>query len=222
MSDPRRLEESSYKVEQMRRAASLGLRLPRTLVTNDPVRLRDFHADCAGEIVHKTLAAPLMGVDSGRVYALDEALPATVPGLLTRRVTAEHLAQSDRVALMPSFFQELVAKRTELRVTVFEDQIFTAVLHSQDDERTAVDWRHHEVPFRYSSGVLPDDVARKCLALMRSYELTFGTFDFIVTPEGEHVFLEMNPNGQWMFVQQRLPELTMAQTLVDILLRNAA
>ena len=43
--------------------------------------------------------------------------------------------------------------------------------------------------------------------LMRRMNLCFGSLDFIVTPEGEHVFLEVNPVGQfgWIADQTGLP-----------------
>lgn len=119
-------------------------------------------------------------------------------------------------------FQELVPKRIELRVTVISDQVFTAAVDSQADERTALDWRLQadaDIPWMASD--LPDDLRQLCLDMVADYGLTYGAFDFIVTPEGEHIFLELNPNGQWMFVQERVPELRMAQALVDTLIAHS-
>jgi pyruvate carboxylase len=45
-------------------------------------------------------------------------------------------------------------------------------------------------------------VACGVTGLMRSLGLRFGALDFLVTPEGEWVFLEVNPNGQRAFVEQ--------------------
>ena len=48
---------------------------------------------------------------------------------------------------------------------------------------------------------MPESIAGKCTAFLRRMGLSFGCFDFIVTPSGEYVFLECNPNGQWLWVE---------------------
>ena len=50
---------------------------------------------------------------------------------------------------------------------------------------------------------LPDDVAARLRRLMDALDLRFGGIDMRVTPEGEHVFLEVNPAGEYLFVTER-------------------
>jgi biotin carboxylase len=65
---------------------------------------------------------------------------------------------------------------------------------------------------------LPPEVEEGCLRLMRRLGLLFGCFDFIVTPEGEHVFLEVNPAGQFLWVEEANPEILLLAPFVDFLL----
>lgn len=46
--------------------------------------------------------------------------------------------------------------------------------------------------------------------------LNFGCFDLIVTPDGEYVFLECNPNGQWLWVELATG-LPIAEAIADFL-----
>jgi D-alanine-D-alanine ligase-like ATP-grasp enzyme len=41
------------------------------------------------------------------------------------------------------------------------------------------------------------------MELMRIFGLQYGAVDFRVTPEGEHVFLEVNPAGEFLFISRR-------------------
>ena len=111
-------------------------------------------------------------------------------------------------------------KRTELRVTVIGDELFAAEILSQEHAETVVDWRRFDVPVTWRRAELPDSVAAQCLALTRGYGLNFGAVDLVSTPDGRYVFLEINPNGQFLFVQERVPELRMGQALAACLLRG--
>lgn len=118
-------------------------------------------------------------------------------------------------------FQEYVPKRVELRVTVIGDDIFAAEIDSQADEQASVDWRRFamEIPFRQAT--LPTEVAERCLTLVKSYGLNFSAMDLILTPDGRYVFVENNPNGQFIFVEKLVPELRMTEALAACLIRGA-
>jgi glutathione synthase/RimK-type ligase-like ATP-grasp enzyme len=107
-------------------------------------------------------------------------------------------------------------------VTVVGDSLFAARIHSQDDPRTATDWRDMSAEILYEPADLPPEVERRCLDFVHSYGLTFGALDLIVTPEGEHVFLENNPVGQFLFVEQLVPELDLTGAVARCLVEGAA
>jgi len=64
--------------------------------------------------------------------------------------------------------------------------------------------------------ILPSDVEAKIHALVQLFGLTYGAFDFIVTPEGRHVFLEVNPAGQYLWVEATT-KLPITAAIVEML-----
>ena len=57
--------------------------------------------------------------------------------------------------------------------------------------------------------------------LVSGYGLNFSAMDLIVTPDDRYVFLENNPNGQFIFVEEMVPELAMTDALAACLIRGA-
>ncbi|WP_133740962.1 ATP-dependent carboxylate-amine ligase [Actinorugispora endophytica] len=174
---------------QLLRARDLGLDIPDTLVSTDPDAVLAFYERHNGNVVSKRIGhlRPALS-DDGFRYA--------------EPFTRRDLRHAEAVRAAPVIFQEYVAKRLELRVTVVGEAVFTAAIHSQAANRTRYDWRHYDTastPHRPHR--LPDDVAARCVELVRSFGLAFGTLDLVLTPEGRHVFLEVNPNGQYLWIE---------------------
>lgn len=218
MSDPNNIRNANGKMIQMARGAAHGLTSPRTVVTNDPEDVRAFYEECSRRMVFKSMTGPFLLPGEVANHPPD----TFVPGMpLVRPFTDEDMAKVESVRQSACMFQELVEKKHELRVTVFEDQIFTCRIESQQNELTRYDWRRQDSRPRATVGELPASVADACLALLDEFDLRYGAFDFIVTPDDEHVFLELNPNGQWLFVQEWVPQLRLMQTFVDIMVRNS-
>ncbi|MFE3410871.1 MvdC/MvdD family ATP grasp protein [Streptomyces mirabilis] len=219
MSNPHNIRRAGNKMIQMAKGAALGLTSPKTIITNDPEDVRKFYEETSQRMVFKSMTGPFLL--PGEVE--DEYTPETfVPGLpLVRPFTEEDMKQVDSVRQSACMFQELVEKKHELRVTIFEDQIFTLQIESQKKDITRYDWRRSDSLPPSIAGEIPDSIANACLKMMDEFGLRFGAFDFIVTPEGEHIFLEVNPNGQWLFVQEWVPELRVMQAFVDIMVRNS-
>lgn len=118
-----------------------------------------------------------------------------------------------------SFVQEYIEKAFELRVTVVGNQVFACKIDSQtqQEETGRIDWRQgYEHGLRQEAFVLPDSVASQCVTFLRRMGLNFGCFDFIVTPSGEYVFLECNPNGQWLWVELAVG-LKISEAIADFL-----
>jgi glutathione synthase/RimK-type ligase-like ATP-grasp enzyme len=220
VSHPEHIRRAGWKMEQLERAARLGFDVPRTLVTTDPGAVREFYDACDGQMVFKVLTDPFLG--AVRLADKHPDQPPPEPReTKTTMITEAELDQLDSVRLVPCLFQEYVPKRLEYRVTVIGGQIFAAAIDSQAHEGTRIDWRNwadggFEIP--YSNATLPNDVAERCLALVRSYQLNFSTMDLILTPDGRCVFLENNPNGQFIFVEKLVPDLEMTAALASRLI----
>jgi D-alanine-D-alanine ligase-like ATP-grasp enzyme len=61
---------------------------------------------------------------------------------------------------------------------------------------------------------LPASIAEQCVRLTQSFNLRFSAIDLVLDVEGEYWFLEMNPNGQWAWVESRVG-LPISETIVD-------
>lgn len=184
VNDPARDHVAHRKVGQLRVAHEVGLRLPDTLITNDPDRARRF-IDSRGY--------------SAVVYKAFSALPEEWRE--TRLLRPEELDLLDTVRFAPVIFQEYIDAVYDLRVTVVGDEVFPAAIHSQETDYP-VDFRMDMANARIEPVDLPDGVTDKLLALMARMGLTYGAIDMRLRPDGEYVFLEVNPAGQWLFVEQ--------------------
>ncbi|WP_214413340.1 MvdC/MvdD family ATP grasp protein [Sphaerisporangium fuscum] len=188
--DPER--QAHNKIIHMARAAALGFVVPETTFTNDPAELLPAYERARGGLVAKQINS-----DS---FTVDGADHRTYTTVITRRhLTSRHLLQHEPVILQP-----YVPKAVELRVIIVEDEVFAAEIDSQASRTAREDWRHYDDDrVRYAAHELPPDVARRCVELAASLGLTYGAVDLILTPEGEYVFLEINPNGAWAFLETR-------------------
>jgi len=174
------------KPAQLFVARRVGLDIPATIVSNDPQAVRRFVEGSRMQVVYKAFSQP-RNMDGKVLY--------------TGVVTAERLANLDRIRLTPGIFQELVEKSHELRITVVGSRIFCAKIDSQAHPDTKLDWRRAQRDVGYEAVDLPQAVAAKIQAFMQALGLIYGAFDFIVTPDGRYVFLEVNPGGAYMWVE---------------------
>lgn len=211
MSHPKATRAASWKGEQLQRAVRMGFKVPRTLMSNDPGAVRRFQSTLDGPMVFKTMSSPSLSAHEV------EPEQRAYRGLPTTLITDELMEGIESVRETPCQFQEHVAKDHELRVTVIGKRAFAARIHSQLDSRTALDFRDYSVEIPYEAATLPAELEARCVAFVRSYGLEFGAMDLIVTPQDEIVFLENNPGGQFLFVEQLVPELRMTDAVADLL-----
>lgn len=215
MSHPRAIRAALWKGEQLQRAARMGFRVPRSLISNDPDAVRRFRNALGCELIFKSMSSPSL--------CAGEVAPAErhYDGLPTTIMSERHLEVIDAVREAPCLFQEYIPKLHELRVTIIGGRAFAARIHSQQDRRTATDYRDFSVEIPYKAETLSAEVEERCVAFVRSYGLEFGAMDLVVTPQGELVFLENNPGGQFLFVEQLVPELKMTDAVSELLAKAA-
>ena len=145
----------------------------------------------------------LKSIDSDGIWNEDDEQEYV---FYTKKVSSETIMSAPKEAFTQtvSFVQNYIPKAFELRVTVVTGKVFCCKIESQHlaDDCGRIDWRQgDEKGLKYSPYVLPDNISQKCLQFLRLMKLNFGAFDFIVTPSGEYVFLECNPNGQWLWIE---------------------
>lgn len=183
---------AGYKLYQLSLARRLGFDVPPSIVTNDPDEAWDFFQSCGRQMVYK-LMFPLFVDDAD-----GEPL-----GVYTTLVTAEEIDQHiGAVRAAPCLFQALVPKQYELRINVIGRRVWAAAIHSQERAETALDYRRDTEGCRHTPATLPPPLEARCIDLTRRLGLRMSNIDMIVTPDGRYVFLEINPNGQWAWVEE--------------------
>lgn len=187
INHPSRDRLANAKPAQLCVARQVGLRIPRTVITNDPDEARSFAASVRGETVYKPLSQALAGEPDQALFS----------GVLTEK----EQANLDFIQWTPGIFQERVAKTHELRVTVVGARLFSVKIESQSNAATTLDWRRAPFDIAYEAIEIPSAIATKIRAVMETFGLIYGAFDFIVTPEGDYVFLEVNPAGQYLWLE---------------------
>ncbi len=184
VNDPWRDAAASHKPGQLALAGRLGLRVPSTLVTNDPDRARKFLARRGRTgAVHKTL----QGIG-------DDWRP-------TRLVRSSDRARLDALPWAPVIFQEYVPG-VDVRVTVVGDEVFAAEIDARETA-SPEDFRQVWKEARMAPCALPKRVELRLRRLVTELGLRYAAIDLRRRDDGEHVFLEVNPSGQWLFVEQR-------------------
>ena len=198
---PRKLQRADIKALQLAEASKAGLKTPRTLISNRPAKAAAF-LDQLGETECAIKPLIPLGVQKEEGYRLPltTILPKGYP--------------LDSVALAPNMFQPYIDKEAELRCVVIGEKIFSARINSQVNEDTRKDWRGGAYQLEPFS--LPEQVEASILRLMDSFEINFASLDMILTPHGELVFLELNPNGQWLWLETRLG-LPLVESMADLL-----
>jgi hypothetical protein len=184
---------AQQKLRQLRLAGRLGFELPPTVVSTDPDEVLDFvarHGRCISK--RATPGLPMRDAAGAEVFRYTQSLRPT------------DLLHADALRLCPVIVQAYVPKALELRATVVGQRVLTAEIDSQGTHRTRDDWRHYDLAHTRMTGHrLPADVEHRCVALTEALGLHFGTVDLVLTPDGRYVFLELNPSGQYLWVEQQ-------------------
>lgn len=187
---------ANLKVHQLQVAKRLGLRIPPTLISNNAADVRSFCKAYNSDIIYKAFT-PADWPHEGAGYITP-----------TTAIKPELLEDNRPVEMCPGIYQPRVKKVFELRVTVMGSTIYAAKLDSQRDGETT-DWRSDVTlrnlmvqPYR-----LRDDEEQKVLSFCKELGVQFGCLDFVMEPDGELTFLEINEAGQFLFIEMACPDI---------------
>jgi glutathione synthase/RimK-type ligase-like ATP-grasp enzyme len=203
MNHPARAQFAESKIHQLTTARTLGLRIPKTLVSNDPVAVRRFWEEKEGRMIAKPL----------RLGYFDFGDRQTC--VFTTPIAKEHLGDDEAIKVAPVIYQELIPKAYDIRVTIVGKTVFSAAIDSQSVPSATIDWRQSETEdLPHSVHELPKSVEAQCLAYMDALGLSFGALDLVLTPDNEYIFLEINSSGQWVWLEDRL-KLPISETIAE-------
>ncbi len=212
VSEPDLTEKASRKPYQLLLARQMGFQVPETFIGNSFQVAKEFldrHEDVA-----------LKAIGLGAVQIQSEMHPEyDCLRMYTKRLSRSSIEPAlTQVQNCPIIIQPYVEKKFELRITVIGNSVFSCAIDSQASERTMEDWRKYDfLNTPHSIYELPAEVEGMCIELVRKLGLVFGCIDMIVTPKGEYVFLEINPNGQWLWIE-RLTGMPIGETLAKMLI----
>ena len=183
---------ASRKLEQLTAAAALGFGIPDTLVTQEPSALREFYDRHQGRIIAKP-------VSTGYIERPGEQSDSLI---YTNRVLEEHLRNLNDLAVCPTLFQEFIDKAYDVRITVMDEDVHAVALFAEDGSGSQrCDIRRNNMSdVTYSKIELPDHVRAGIVRLMARYGLRFAAVDMAVSAAGQWFFFEVNPNGQWAWL----------------------
>ncbi|TCK20943.1 ATP-grasp ribosomal peptide maturase [Pseudonocardia endophytica] len=185
LNHPSAIAAAEYKPVQLQVAVNAGLLVPPTIVTNDPDQARRFVTRVQAAI-YKPMAGGLISEHGQHKLTF------------ANRVGAEEI--DDSVRGTAHLLQAWVPKSHEVRVTVVDKQFF-AVRIDAESAAAHLDWRSDYPNLRYRTIDVPEDVRASVVTVLDSLGLRFGALDFVVDHQDRWVFLEINPNGQWAWLQ---------------------
>lgn len=181
-------DRANAKPIQVLEALRAGLSVPPTLFSNDPEQIRRFIGEHEGTVIYKAFTPGQWRTNDGVAFSF------------TSEVRLADLPDDDVLRLSPGIFQRKVTKARELRVTCMGHHVVAAALSPLGGEKSQMDWRAAFSHIKAERTTLPEDVRLHCIELMRRLGIVFGCFDFILTPENEYVFLEVNEMGQFLWL----------------------
>jgi glutathione synthase/RimK-type ligase-like ATP-grasp enzyme len=196
ISPPSAIDHAEAKLVQLEMARRVGFDVPDTLITNARGAARAFARRHANSVV-KALDAPLLG-------------PSTSPSFVfATLVSDEVLSSMEAIERAPLVFQQAILPKADVRATVVGDQVFGAVAES-----STIDWRV-DPGAQFRPLDLPGDVSAYCVQLTNSLGLRFAGIDLLRDRGDRYWFLELNPNGEWGWLQAM--GIPIAEAIVDVL-----
>jgi len=184
------IRQAENKIYQLDIAKSIGFIIPDSIITNDYDKLNYFRERNNHECIIKPIRSGLISDESESKVIFTN----TLSGLSFTKAEFE---------MSPNYIQQHIRKRGDIRVTMVGNKAYATLIHSQIDVKTKTDWRKGESELKHSKIKLPDLLKQKCDELMTGLNLRFGAIDFILNETGEYVFLEINPNGQWAWIERK-------------------
>lgn len=199
------------KITQLSIAKTIGMfEVPDTLITNNSNHARMFYYSHGGNIVAKCLHHHLLQIKKSEYL------------IYTRKVLENDLSKIDEsLALAPCIFQKKIEKKSELRITVVGEMVFAAKLVLKTKRASEEDI--HLCKFGDDMDIEPFDLTQdlnnRIVKLMRVFDLQFGTLDFIIDTDNRLIFLEVNPTGDWAYIED-VTGMPITEALSKLIIEN--
>jgi len=202
LSKPDSVYRAENKILQLKSAQQIGFLIPETIITNSKSDLREFFNQNNQNIIIKPISQTRIQYNESAAF------------IFTNPVTKTVIDEIENYDLTPCLFQQNISKEYEIRATVVGAEVFAAAIYSQEENETKTDWRRKKLKFVKTT--LPNEIQQLCVQLLKNLNLEFGAIDLIKTLEGKYVFLEINPNGQWVWIENQTGQ-KISESIIDFL-----
>ncbi len=192
MGHPLKDKRNSSRLLQLKTAVDVGFRIPATIISRNPNEIKKFVKNCK-----KVAVKPI------HMRGLTENKNWTP--YFTEVIDETSFQDIDDEVLISTYnyIQKYIPKKREWRITIVGDSIFPCVLESQDSDGGKEDWRKiNYQSIKHYHEELPKLIRELILEYVKKLRMPFGAMDLIETPDGQWYFLECNPNGQWLWIQE--------------------
>jgi glutathione synthase/RimK-type ligase-like ATP-grasp enzyme len=186
------MDACESKVVQMQAAIKLGFDVPELLVSNQSAELLSFIEK--KEAVVKQLSGICVFEEDG----------ISAKSLYTHLISEDDFQYFSDLENSPAFFSRFVDKKYDLRVTVVGEKFFPVRIYSQEFSESKVDFRKMEGEWAMESCDMPAHICQKIKNIMIHFKITFGAFDFAVDQQDKYWFLEVNTEGNWLWMEKSL------------------
>ena len=203
---------ASNRLKQLSLARDVGLKIPSTIITNNPKAAADFYQDHDGKVLMKAVHHHGIEIE-GKIYSI-----------YARSLTQEILSKLDDLIYAPCILQERLEKKSELRVTIVGDMVFAAELDTHKLSNRYDDLHRLSLSEIPKKAVKLDKMIEECcFKMMKSLGLRYGAFDFILDKKNQAYFLEINLTGDWYWIEHdtKLPITDAMVNLMDTLVHDS-
>lgn len=203
---PSHVDVAREKIYQLQVATTIGLPIPNTLITNSPEKAVTFFKTMKGHVVTKAIREGFARIGEDAI------------GIFTTKVRKD--MDFSLVRNCPTLFQEEIEKKSDIRITVIGRKVFAVEIESQQIPEVSLDWRKgsfimEKIPHHVIE--LPNPLKNKLFSLLDYFGLHFGAIDMAKTPDGDYVFFELNPSGQFLWLED-ITGLPLAEEMTKFLL----
>jgi glutathione synthase/RimK-type ligase-like ATP-grasp enzyme len=185
------LRKASFKLPQLMLAKQLGFKIPKSIISNSIDEVELFFSE--------NNLVSTKSIDSPNFYYNGVNYP-----IYNRKLKSfqEIKSNSESISICPTYFQEFIEKQFDLRVIVIGKNVFAFKIESQNNEFSMEDFRGLSADLlSHSIYQLKESDIDKILKFTEIQNLNFSAMDFVINKDNELIFLENNPNGQWMWLE---------------------
>lgn len=192
--------EAENKIWQMKLARDIGFEIPKSLISNYPATFHKFtglNRNC----VVKCLGSASLSKDSDKI-------------VFTHKLDKDFC--NEQIEFCPTYVQQNIPRLYDIRVIVIDNDAFAFSIKFNTKDGNVVDWRESDDPILYEYIEIPLNVKEKCILITHDLGLLFGAIDLIRGLDGNFYFLEINPNGQWAWLEAETG-IKLSSKIVDVL-----